>query len=284
MYAIRSYYDIFMSEKSTLLSYRLAEILNKLSTGAIVNVKELANEFSVSERTIQKDLNERLDPKMIEILGNGNYKLISGYLGNITTQDIISFSELSGIIDLYPDIDSVLKAKIRDSLIVKPIVNSACIPNSKVFTEINNTIINKLKIRFEYNDKNLIMEPYKLLNYMGIWYLIAKESKNVKTYCVHRMKKVRRDFNSFEIDYTLLKEIENNPSPWFRKDKIQVELKITSGFSEYFLDRMLIENCEKVISNDDGSLTVIKEVYSLDEIKGVIKFWLPNIKVRNNFV
>jgi len=39
---------------------RLTIILQKLYDGELLSVKELAEEFNVSERTIQRDFNERL--------------------------------------------------------------------------------------------------------------------------------------------------------------------------------------------------------------------------------
>ncbi|MGL1892086.1 MAG: WYL domain-containing protein [Spirochaetaceae bacterium] len=268
-----------MSEKAVLLANRLAEILQKLNTGLSINVKDLAIEFSVSERTIQKDLNERLDPKIIEPLGNGIYRLVPGYLGNITPKDIKDFSQLSGIIDLYPDLDDVLRNRIRDTILVKSSVNKSCIPKASDFKEINYVIINSLLIKFSYNNKQLVSEPYKLLNNSGIWYLLAKSDGVVKSYCVHKMKKVRRDINHFIIDDKLLKDIEDNPSPWFREDKVNIVLKIKSDFAEYFLDRNIISDRDSVITNSDNSLTVKLKVNSIDEIKGLIKYWLPKIIV-----
>ncbi len=50
-------------------------IYQKLNMGETVNVKELAEEFGVGIRTIQKDMNERLsDIYDIEDMGQGNYR------------------------------------------------------------------------------------------------------------------------------------------------------------------------------------------------------------------
>lgn len=268
-----------MSIKSVQLAGRIAGILQKLNTGITVSVRDLAIEFGVSERTIQKDLNERLDPGLIEPLGNGNYKLVQGYLGQLTIEDIKEFSELSGIIDLYPDINDVVRKKLRDTLIVKSRVNKGCIPNSSIFTEVNKTILEKRKLRFRYNDKEVQAEPYKLLNHNGIWYLMAMNNAIIKSYCLHKMLKVRSSIDTFSIDSSILKTIESNPSPWFRESKTKVVLLVEKEFTDYFIDRNILEGKESFTTNNDGTLTVILMVNSLEEIKGTIKFWLPNIKV-----
>lgn len=268
-----------MSEKAVLLASRLAEILHKLNSGQTVSVKELAKEFGVSERTIQKDLNDRLDPNIIDSLGNGYYRLVSGFLGNLTMEDIRDFSEISGIVDLYPDLDDVIRHKIRDSLIVKSRVNKGCIPASGNFREINYTILNSTKLRFEYNQKSIVSEPYKLLNHNGIWYLLCRVDNVVKSYCVHKMKKVRRDIIAFTKDLHLIELIDKNPSPWFREEQIEVVLSVNKDFADYFTDRNIFPERENIIKEDDGTLTVSLKVNSIDEVKGTIKFWIPNIAV-----
>lgn len=268
-----------MSEKAVLLASRIAGILEKLNSGVVISVKELAKEFSVSERTIQKDLNERLDPTLIDSLGNGEYRLVSGYLGNITPDDIREFSELSGIIDLYPDIDDVIRHKIRDSLIVKSTTNLGCIPGAADFKEINYSITNKLRLKFEYNGKKNSVDPYRLLNDNGIWYLLCLNNNNVKSYCIHKMCKVRRDIKSFEINREILSGIEANPSPWFRENKTAVRLSVEPDFVSYFIDRNILPERTSEDIQDDGSLIITMEVNSLEEIKGTIKFWLPKIDV-----
>lgn len=268
-----------MSDKSTTLANRLADILQKLNTGSIISVKSLANEYNVSERTIQKDLNQRLDPNIIDDLGGGRYKLRNGYLGNLTMDDIKEFSQLSGIIDLYPNIDDILVKKVKDSLLVKPRSNKGCLPRSADFLEVNYTISNGLKLKFTYNGKNLSVEPYKLLNHNGIWYLLAMNSGTIKSYCLHKMNKVRRDIKGFHHDKKILSDIESNPSPWFRVDKIKVKLLIENDFKEYFIDRNLIPSFEVLGEDKLGNLGIELVVNNIEEVTGVIKFWLPHIKV-----
>lgn len=270
-----------MSDKTTTLANRLADILQKLNSGQIIMVKELANEYSVSERTIQKDLNQRLDPNLIDDLGSGRYKLRDGFLGHLTIEDIREFSQLSGIMDLYPNIDDVILNKIKGSLLVKSGVNRGCLPKSGDFLEVNYAISNGVLLKFTYNNKNLVVEPYKLLNNNGIWYLLAINSDEIRSYCLHKMKKVRRDVKTFIHDNKLLREIEENPSPWFRSKKIDVELIINRDFKEYFLDRNLISGVTENGEDEKGNLIISIKVNSLDEIMGTIKFWLPNIEVRS---
>ena len=93
------------------------------------------------------------------------------------------------------------------------------------------------------------------------------------------MKKVRRDIHNYVIEPELLKQILENPSPWFRENKIDVTLRIESSFVSYFNDRNIIPDSISKELLDDDSLLVTLSVNSLEEIKGTIKFWLPKIDV-----
>jgi len=49
-----------MPKEHDKIAYRLGAILCKLNDGEIVSVPELAEEFGICQRTIQKDLNDYL--------------------------------------------------------------------------------------------------------------------------------------------------------------------------------------------------------------------------------
>ena len=49
-----------MTSKHEKLAERLASILIELNTYGVVDIKALVDRFNIGERTLQKDLNERL--------------------------------------------------------------------------------------------------------------------------------------------------------------------------------------------------------------------------------
>jgi predicted DNA-binding transcriptional regulator YafY len=49
---------------------RLVNILSKLNDGEALSVKELAEEFGVSTKTIQRDFNERLKKQWGQVITN----------------------------------------------------------------------------------------------------------------------------------------------------------------------------------------------------------------------
>ncbi len=79
---------------------RLITILSKFSHNEIINPKDLAEEFNVSVRTIQKDLKEKLMPNFpIYMHKKGEYRLSEGASitkSNLTNDEMI-------ILSLAPD-------------------------------------------------------------------------------------------------------------------------------------------------------------------------------------
>ncbi|HAB43820.1 MAG TPA: DNA-binding transcriptional regulator, partial [Acinetobacter sp.] len=97
------------------LADRLANILTKLNIGHQLSVQELAREFQVSTRTIERDfvrLNAYLP--LIQDENTKRYYLEPSYLGRFKLQDIQNFAQLSGISDLYPALDMSFIRELLD--------------------------------------------------------------------------------------------------------------------------------------------------------------------------
>ena len=90
-----------MKQHDTIAT-RLAIILTKLNSGEKLSIDELIEEFGVTARTLQRDLNDRLSYLPIK-KKNGYYYLEEYYLGKLNFDDIKNFATLSGIKELYPN-------------------------------------------------------------------------------------------------------------------------------------------------------------------------------------
>ena len=91
-------------------------IYQKLVQGKIVNVKALADEFGVGERTIQKDLNERLSEIYnIQSLGEGNYQLDKHHHMQISDEDeSIAISLMKALQhSAMPEIDTYIDTSLH---------------------------------------------------------------------------------------------------------------------------------------------------------------------------
>ena len=82
-----------MEKSHDTLALRLSLILTKLNSGESFTARELAEEFNVSARTIQRDIKERLSYIPIEKNGD-HYSMESYALGKLSFEDIKSFADV----------------------------------------------------------------------------------------------------------------------------------------------------------------------------------------------
>ena len=170
------------------LAERLANILTKLNTGYQLGVAELAHEFQVSTRTIERDF-DRLNTylPLLQDESTKKYFLDPLYLGRFKLQDIQNFAQLSGITELYPSLDmSFLRHLLdeRSSQIFS--AKGYCFENAREFSEhfqvFADAIHNRQKISFLYNDRWRHVDPYRLIHHQGSWYLAAAVADELRAY------------------------------------------------------------------------------------------------------
>ena len=107
-------------QKNAVLAQRLSEILSRLNQGQRIDINQLAEDFGVSVRTIQRDIKERLEFLEWEESGPRHYKINRYKLGILSQQDISRFALFASISDLFPKVDrDFYQEKLTDSVKVK---------------------------------------------------------------------------------------------------------------------------------------------------------------------
>lgn len=272
-----------MLTKTDKLAVRLTSIITRLNTGEILSVKELADEFEVTQRSIQKDLNERVMQFLPVTHKNGQYYMESYLLGKLTYDDIRDFAHLSGINKLYPAMDDnalsdILNKKVSDALLVKAGAYEDISSKKEEFDLIRLAIVLKHQLCFTYNNKKRLVNPYKLVNNNAIWYLVGDEGGELKTYSFTKIEKLCKTEKSFtpNSDYN---NIINDPhNKWFSKNKIKVILEIDSGVADYFLRRELLPH-QVILKQTKKRLTVQTTIAYDEEILKIVRYWIPHIKI-----
>ena len=172
------------------IATRLAQILNKFNSAERLSVENLVEEFGVTKRTIQRDQNERMSYLPIK-KENNLYYLEEYYLGKLNFTDMQNFAALSGIRELFPSLQEDLLKDVLDSTISRAYIvkghNYEDLSNdTKEFKIIEEAIINYNSLSFIYKDKPRVINPYKLINSKGIWYLAGVEEDTLKTFSLDR--------------------------------------------------------------------------------------------------
>lgn len=265
-----------------LLAKRLAFILTKLNNGERFTLKELALEFGTNTKTISRDLKERFI--YIPIKKDGKYYSLEEYaLGKLNLEDIKNFATISGIKSLYPTLTNqflteILENKINRVFLIK---NSGfeVIENKKEdFEKLSRAIINHQVVEFVYKEKEKVVEPYKLINSNGVWYLCANDNEKLKTYSFTKMENLKIKNDKFNLNIELLNQIEKDEINWFSNEAKEVHLKIDNNAKEYFLRKKILANM-KIIEETSEYFIVSTKVAFDDEIINLVKYWIPYIEI-----
>lgn len=264
------------------LGNRLGVILTKLNNGERFTLEELALEFGSTTKTVYRDLTEKLI--YFPIKKEGKYYFLEEYaLGKLNLEDIKNFAVISGIKSLYPTLTNqflteILENKINKAFLVK---NSGfeMIENKKDdFEKLSRAIINHHVVEFVYKDKEKRIEPYKLINSNGVWYLCANDSGKLKTYTFTKIENLKTKEDKFNLNSELLKEIEKDEINWFSNELKEVQLKIDNSAKEYFLRKKILSNM-KILEETTEYFIVSTKISFDDEIINLVKYWIPYIEI-----
>lgn len=265
------------------IATRLAQILNKFNSGERLSVEELVEEFGVTKRTIQRDINERLSYLPIK-KENNLYYLEEYYLGKLNFDDMKNFAALSGIKELYPSLQENFLKDILDSTISKVYMVKGhnyedLSNNTKEFKIIEKAIIRNSIVKFAYKDKPRIVKPYKFINSKGIWYLAGVDDDTLKTFSFKKISKLITTDTKFEVDKSILETIKDDDNIWFSSKQIEVVLKVEKDVATYFSRRNILPNQTIVKELADGGLLVSTKVAFDEEILKLVRYWIPNVEI-----
>jgi len=272
---------------------RLTVILSKLNDGESLSVKELAKEFNTSDRTIQRDFNERLVSFPI-YQKNKKWKMQDGFrvektksLEDELVLDIIE-KITEGIGGKFSTKAHKLLSKIKNEDF-NPIYTKLNIEDiSDQFHDIQileSAIRNKKAVTCSYNDERYpvyttTLKPLKIVNFEGFWYLVAMKGDTLKKYYLKNISHPQVTQESFTTDSKLEQLLDNSISVWFQKDvePFEVRLYADKNATKYFKRRPL--PTQKVDSlNSDGTMEFSVSITHEMEILAVIKYWIPHLFV-----
>jgi len=263
------------------LATRLSLMLTMFNEGKRLSVEELALEFCVAERTIQRDLSRF---SYLPIVKKDGYYVLEAYcLGKLSFKDIKQFATFSGVQELYPELSDALIVDILNERTNKTMeVHGHKYENlnDKVddFNTIASAIIVYSQIQFTYKNKVRILNPYKLNNTNGIWYLVGTEEGVLKNFSFSKITNLVYLKEHFKQDKKIIQTLKEHQGVWFTQKHLDVVLEIDTSVAEYFLRRDLLPH-QKLVEHTDEKLILSTQVAYEDEILKVVRYWIPHIKI-----
>ncbi|WP_133543555.1 helix-turn-helix transcriptional regulator [Mesocricetibacter intestinalis] len=272
-------------KKNNVLAQRLAQILGQLNLGKRLDIHQVAEQFDVSLRTVQRDIN-RLDFLEWEEKGPRFYKINRKKLGFLTEEDIRRFALFVSVADLFPKIDQQFyQEKLTQSVQVKGFQYEDISGREKEFNQLNQAIQNKNLISFKYTKLNTKegkfykVAPYNLTNKSGIWYLIATDKDKQKTFCFTQINGIEILDETFMPNEKLIGEIKENDSISHGNQIGEILIKVSAFAAPYFLRRNLLPNQRLVHKSESGELILASQNVNEWEVIPLVQYWIPHLTI-----
>ncbi|MDD5372174.1 MAG: WYL domain-containing protein [Sulfurimonas sp.] len=272
---------------------RLTTILSRLNDREALSVKELAEEFNVSSKTIQRDFNERLSAFHI-YQDNKKWKMQEGFrvekTKSLQEQLVLEIMEkiAEGIGGKFAMSSHKLLSKIKNEEF-NPIYAKLNIEDiSDRFDDVHlieKAIKEKTELECSYENERegtfrTNIQPLKIVNYEGFWYLVAARDGYIEKYYIKTLSNIKQTAITFTTDDKIEALLENSINIWFKSDIEPFEVKIYADktAAKYFLRRQLPTQKIETLSKD-GTMEFIVRITDEMEIIPVIKYWLPHLRV-----
>ena len=284
---------------------RLVIILQKLSNNELPTRKELMEEFNVSSKTIQRDINERLCYFPIEENSLKQLKFIDGFSLNKTNlkenEMLFIYLSLSQIKDINKNFEKVtydiftklLTPRFNSPYHIKANSFESIDMDSQLLNNIENAIEQKNKLTLKLKNRTLSMEPYKVVSFDGIWYLFGRDldDEKIKTVFIHEIVDMQMKSEKFKLDKPIDSILENVHSAWFEDGNyMEVIVRVKANIAFNFKLKNILPSQKILEEFEDGTLLIEFGVTTEEDIDNILKSWIPDIEIispqnyRDNFV
>ncbi len=271
--------------------FRLVGIIKKLNAQEKITKKALAKEYGVTQRTIQKDINERISGFFPIIYENGYYRYRDGFdLKKIrNAEDIVILEMLKSISKSFGASFGMKATRMLDKLynedenfILSKMVIEDLDTHLEVVKSLQQAITDNKVIKFYYK-KSRVIEPYKITIFEGFWYLYAKDRGDgrFKTFYVKDIKNLSVSDDRFEMDKDKIEILKNAVNIWFEPDSkpFEVMLYADKSIAKYFFRKSFF-NSQKILENySDGSIIFSIQTTSKKAVLYEVKKWLPDLYI-----
>ena len=273
---------------------RLIIILTKLTNNELPTIKELAEEFNVGIRTIQRDVYQRLIYFPIEKDSLNRLKFIEGFsLDRSSLADdemLLIYLAMSQVKSMSNNFEKkinnifskLLNPSFTSPYFVKANDHEKINFNSKMIKKIELAILNTNIIDIIQVNRITTAKPYKIINIDGLWYLFAKDISEgkIKSFLISEIQSVINSNNTFKLTTDVDEVLSNVHSAFFDDgNSFEVKVHIDANVAYYFKLKKLLPTQKIIEELDTGSLIVTFEISHYEDIDNIIKAWLPDIKV-----
>lgn len=276
---------------------RMGQILKLFLEKERVSTATLSTAFQTTKRTIQRDLAilKQCGYPLSET-GPGVYKLDKGILKNL---EVFDENELAYIIALkcavsqlgepFQNAADALFNKLYQAVTSEPVfihMDESVPLDTRLMNRLLKAIRGRKCVSFNYvsvKSHPAMIDPYKVVHFDGFWYLIGKEHGTgiIKRYAVDKVKDLKVLPNCYaRVPQNLDELLRESANIWFTAERnLEVVVEVNMKAADYFKRRKIFPTQEIEKEKPDGSLTVSFRIGKYEEIREILKAWLPNVRV-----
>jgi proteasome accessory factor B len=269
------------------LASRLASLLTKLNQGDALRPAELAQEFGVSLRTIQRDIHVRLAHLALE-KKNGAYVGSPQQFGMLSLAEVMRFAEKTGLAQLHTDVPRLIRDAVSESgpgatWRIKGSEHEEPRLATRHFEALKLAIKERRLVQMSYAGRtavgSAVVEPYRLTNMRGIWYLVARSRGRPRTFSLARIGTLSVLDQAFQPDAEFVHRLNTEEGIWITDSPIEVVLHVDATAAPYFRRRKLVPHQKIERDMPEGGLVVRSRVHHVNEIVPVVRYWIPHVAI-----
>lgn len=267
------------SKKNALLIERLCETFGALYQGNVIDKNWLCARFGVTERTAYRDLSRLAH--LLEEVSIGRYKLSRHLQPTLHVGQLADFARFTGVSHLFPHNDG---KSLRNHL-QKPenitIQGAGSRDNrqlSVLMGDLDKAISACRMVAFSYRNKSRAVQPYRLINHYGLWYLAGMEEGSLKAFELARIEQFSLCTTQFPIDEAVTQQLNTTQGIHFGPHS-QATLWVSAHAAQYVMRRSLFPGQQIVQTHTDGSLTLSTAVKDKHTLFRWLRYWLPDIRI-----
>ncbi|HIY44429.1 MAG TPA: WYL domain-containing protein [Candidatus Helicobacter avistercoris] len=255
-----------------------------------LSIKEIANEFGVSAKTIQRDLYGelvsmgayrdgrfwKLNPKkkksLLELEEENALSILQGFSKNMGE----CFEAKSSRI--FSTLSPNFSSHIHTHLSAQNLSHSML----EKMQSLQKIITSNKEVNFLYRGKNYHLKPLKVAYFDGFWYLLGldlRQEEKFKKFILSEVSYLFEVGESVSVGIDIDERIQKAHSIWFELGKsYQARLKISPLFKEYFHRKPL--KTQKILGElEDGCMEVEIEYTHDMELCEIFMKYFPHISI-----
>lgn len=270
--------------KNEKLAQRLAHIIARLHQGETIDKHQLATEFDVDVRTIERDLHQRLH-SIAERNPQGQWQLTLTAQSTIPAKHLHGYARMAGTEHLFPNtslpylLEQLATPQQRRATHVQPVPHEDLDGRTQTFTALEAAIAQRHLCHFIYKTKPRSAQPYRLIHKNGVWYLAAEEAGRLKNFSVALIEQLHIDSSqAFTPKRSHLDYIATKDDVWFTEHTTEVLLRVAPEIAHYFARRPLLPQ-QQHREDSDGSLLVTTHINHIHQLLPVVRYWLPHVRI-----